>query len=55
MKKNYIKPAIGMECMETSSLLEASLGHADSQQAATGTEGSPANLSRQGGFWDESE
>lgn len=55
MKKKYIKPAIGRNCMAASELLTASVGHVDGAEAAAGTSGDPVNLSRQGSFWDDSE
>ena len=52
MKKRYIKPAIGREFMETSSLLTPSINHVDSQELGS----TDTNLSRQGGsFWDDTE
>ena len=55
MKKIYIKPAIGPKCMETSSLMTASLNHVDSEEAAQGGSNEPVNLGRQGSFWDDTE
>ena len=54
MKKNYITPAIGNMCMDTAALLQGSLNHADTQEAAEGTSDNPVNLGR-GSFWDETQ
>ena len=55
MKKIYIKPAMGPKCMETSSLMTASLNHVDDEQAAQGSSNDPVNLSRKGSFWEDTE
>ena len=55
MKKDYIKPNIGPKCMETTSLLVASVNHVDSAEAATGSSNNTVNLGRGGSFWDDTE
>lgn len=55
MKKKYITPAIGPKCMESCSILSASVTNTNDAQAAEGSQGNGVNFSRQGSFWDDSE
>ena len=55
MKKNYIKPVIGPKCMETSSLMTASVEHIHDQEAATDNNGNGVNFGRQGSFWEDTD
>lgn len=57
MKKKYIKPMMGKKCMDSLSLLTASLNHVDSDEAATGSESNTVNFGRSNGgsFWDDTE